>query len=352
MGGPPSCRRVRNSLAQRTHAPAQASLYKPAERIQPEACDKGPRDTHLGHSFLSPGLDVDAGGKGRRQSGHGPQQWFSGGLTAAPGACRKLALTARGTWSLPETHTHGPTQPSRSDARRVSDFRGAWRWTDAHPAFPIRRSGGVRLQRGLEVDRRPPSPPNQTLWGWGEGSEFREAWRWTDAHPDLPIRCSGGVRLQRGLEVDRYPPRPPDQTLRGYPISERPGGGQTPTQPSRSDARGVSDFREAWRWTDAHPDLPIRCSGGGVGGLTSEGPGGGQTPTETFPIRCSGGGVGGPTSEGPGGGQMCEKALCSGWQSEPLNHNQPPSRAQGLRGLGRNHFSFLSLLTQEEQAGF
>lgn len=49
---------------------------------------------------------------------------------------------------------------------------------------------------------------------------------------------------------------------------------------------------------------------------------------------------------------MCEKALCSGWQSEPLNHNQPPSRAQGLRGLGRNHFSFLSLLMQEEQAGF
>lgn len=33
-------------------------------------------------------------------------------------------------------------------------------------------------------------------------------------------------------------------------------------------------------------------------------------------------------------------------------HNQPPSRAQGLRELGRNYFSFLSLLTQEEQAGF
>lgn len=152
MGGPPSCRRVRNSLAQRTHAPAQAPLYKPAERIQPEACDKGPRDTHLGHSFLSPGLDVDAGGKGRGSQG-----------------------TARSSGSRVDSPRH--LEPAGNSCSR--------------------------------------------------------------AHPALPIRCSGGVRLQRVLEVDRRPPSPPGQMLGGYPTSERPGGGQTPTQTSRSDAWGV-----------------------------------------------------------------------------------------------------------------
>ena len=47
---------VGNRLAQRTHAPAQAHLYKPAERNQPEARDKGPRGTQVGRHLLSPGL--------------------------------------------------------------------------------------------------------------------------------------------------------------------------------------------------------------------------------------------------------------------------------------------------------
>ena len=43
MGRAPFRPGVGNRLAQRTHAPAQARLYKPAERNQPEAHDKGPR---------------------------------------------------------------------------------------------------------------------------------------------------------------------------------------------------------------------------------------------------------------------------------------------------------------------
>ena len=43
MGRAPFRLGVGNRLAQRTHAPAQARLYKPAERNQPEAHDKGPR---------------------------------------------------------------------------------------------------------------------------------------------------------------------------------------------------------------------------------------------------------------------------------------------------------------------
>ena len=169
MGGPPSCRGVGNSPAQRTHTLAQAPLHKPAERNQPEAWDKGPRDTRVGHSFLSPGLEVDTGEKGRRQS----TPHSSGSQVGSP---RRL-------------------EPARNSRSR------------AHPDLPIRRSEGVQLQRDLEEDRRPPRPPNQMLW-----------------------RGGGGL------------------------TSERPGGGQTPTQtfPIRCSGGGGegSDFRETWRWTD------------------------------------------------------------------------------------------------------
>ena len=147
MGGPPSCWGVGNSPAQRTHAPAQAPLHKPAERNQPEAWDEGPRDTRVGHSFLSPGLEVDTGGKGRRQS----TPCSSGSQVGS-------------RWHLE------PAGNSRSRA---------------HPDLPIRRLEGVRLQRDLEVDRRPPRPSRSDALGV-EG---------------------------RG------------------PISERPGGGQTREKP-------------------------------------------------------------------------------------------------------------------------
>ena len=120
MGGPPSCWGVGNSPAQRTHAPAQAPLHKPAERNQPEAWDEGPRDTRVGHSFLSPGLEVDTGGKGRRQS----TPCSSGSQVGSP-------------WHL---------EPARNSRSR------------AHPDLPIRRLEGVRLQRDLEVDRHMRSP--------------------------------------------------------------------------------------------------------------------------------------------------------------------------------------------------
>ena len=84
----------------------------------------------------------------------------------AEGRARPAAVVLRwarhGTWSLLETHVHGPTQTSQSDAWRVSDFRETWRWTDAHPDLPDQTlwgwRGGVRFQRDLEVDRHMRSP--------------------------------------------------------------------------------------------------------------------------------------------------------------------------------------------------